>query len=133
MKNINYYKDVGVPYPRKADFSTKFWYRGGKCIAQQVAGRAVEFMLFREPLENLKGCVVETITDEAAYRAAQLKYNTTERAKYEEFKRDLFELHGVTDHPKAERCFQLAWEDGHHAGYDEVVILFDKLVDLIKD
>ena len=49
------------------------------------------------------------------------------------FKADLFAEHGVTDNPKAERCWELAWEYGHPSGLMEVANYFDDLVDLIKE
>jgi hypothetical protein len=49
-----------------------------------------------------------------------------------EFKADLFDEHGVTGHPKANRAFDLAWDRGHSAGYQEVANYFDDLADLLK-
>jgi hypothetical protein len=50
----------------------------------------------------------------------------------EQFKQDLFEEHGVTGNPKAQRCFELAWEHGHAEGKHEVIIYFEDFVELIK-
>lgn len=51
--------------------------------------------------------------------------------KREMFKKDVFENFGVTDNPKAERCFEIAWEDCHSYGFNEVFNKFGELIDLI--
>ena len=50
---------------------------------------------------------------------------------YEQFKVDLKEDLGITDHPKAETLFDLAWEYGHSGGYREVYNYALDLVDLL--
>lgn len=49
------------------------------------------------------------------------------------FKSDLFAENGVTDNPKADRAFAIAWDHGHHSGYSDVAGYFDEIVELIKD
>jgi hypothetical protein len=39
---------------------------------------------------------------------------------------------GVEKNPKVETCWTKAWEEGHSAGYSEIVSCFRNLVDLIK-
>lgn len=51
---------------------------------------------------------------------------------YEEFRRDMFEHYGVTDHPKVETAYRIAWGHGHSAGYSEVNIYFSELLELFK-
>ena len=48
------------------------------------------------------------------------------------FQADLEEEHGVRNHPKADRVFELAWEHGHSSGYEEVVSCYADFVELIK-
>jgi hypothetical protein len=48
------------------------------------------------------------------------------------FKAALFEEYGVTGHPKADKCYSLAWEHGHSAGFSEVANYFSEFVELIK-
>jgi ribonuclease M5 len=81
-----------------------------------------------------------------AYCEEKFKYETTPyqivRAKLNDgfydgesmhlnFQNDLFKQYGVENHPKRERCFGLAWEHGHSAGYTEVLSYFDEFVELI--
>lgn len=39
----------------------------------------------------------------------------------------------TTDHPKAERIFQMAWARGHYAGKEEVALTYRDLMDLLND
>jgi hypothetical protein len=48
------------------------------------------------------------------------------------FKEDLCKAHGVEGNPKADLCFNLAWEHGHAAGLSEVEGYFSEFVELIK-
>lgn len=48
------------------------------------------------------------------------------------FESDLALAYRVSDHPKVGLLFQLAWDEGHSAGFHEVLHHYDKLVGLIK-
>jgi len=48
------------------------------------------------------------------------------------FREDLAEEFGVTDHPKEEQLFNIAWENGHSSGYNEVWGEYSDLVELIN-
>ena len=45
---------------------------------------------------------------------------------------DLFEYHKVMNNPKRDLCFSKAWSMGHAYGYNEVALIFDDIVELIK-
>lgn len=49
------------------------------------------------------------------------------------FKLDLFEVFEVTNHPRAEHLFKLAWEHGHSHGFHEVLLHFEEMVLLIQE
>lgn len=51
----------------------------------------------------------------------------------EDFKTCLLRKHGVSDNPKANQAYALAWEYGHAHGYQEVEVYFSDIVQLIKD
>lgn len=65
--------------------------------------------------------------------ALRRAYREDESRLYDEFKADLFECHGVTNNPKAQRAFEIAWDHGHAGGFSDVETYFSDLVDLIKD
>lgn len=67
-------------------------------------------------------------------KAARAAYrNDIRRLEREVFKADLADAYGVSNHPKADRVFELAWDRGHDAGLGDVLIEYDDLVELIKD
>jgi hypothetical protein len=49
-----------------------------------------------------------------------------------DFRRDLEKAYGLTDHPKADTMWRLAWEEGHSEGYAAVLRWYDDLYDLVK-
>lgn len=127
MKPIDYYTTNPLPRPTKSDYMQVFAYSRGKIIWQ---GPAREFETARRHLD-LKG-PIERLLNEEAYHAAVLAYQAESTRLQREFKHDLLEDHGVTNHPKAELCFKLAWEYGHDSGLKEIANCFDDFVDLIK-
>jgi hypothetical protein len=50
----------------------------------------------------------------------------------EAFRTALFEEYDVTDNPKVEQCYSLAYEHGHGSGHNEIAIFFGDFVELIK-
>lgn len=59
-------------------------------------------------------------------------YSADQRRLEELFKQDLFDEHSVTGNPKAQRCYEIAWEHGHSSGFSEVAGYFSEIVELIK-
>jgi len=51
----------------------------------------------------------------------------------EEFRRDLIAEYGATDHPKANKIFDKAWDMGISGGLQEVEFCFQDLIGLFKD
>ncbi len=72
------------------------------------------------PYESYK---VNPIANEA-YREDQARLN-------KQFRLDLEVEHGVIGNPKAEKLFDIAWEQGHAYGFSEVALHYDQLVVLI--
>jgi hypothetical protein len=70
--------------------------------------------------------------DEAAYEAAREAYRVGRSNIEAEFKRDLFDEHGVTDNVKAEKAYSIANEERSGEGYEKIADYFDTLVVLIK-
>ncbi len=48
------------------------------------------------------------------------------------FKKDLLRAHRVSDNPKAEKAYDIAWDYGHSHGEASVADYFYDLVELIK-
>lgn len=49
-----------------------------------------------------------------------------------EHKAKLAADYGVTNHPKLDALYQLAWDEGHASGFGEVEIYFGRFVELIR-
>lgn len=58
-------------------------------------------------------------------------YKMNDKKLYCDFKRDLLDELGVSNHPKADALFSLAWSYGHSAGYEEVFNYADELSQLL--
>jgi hypothetical protein len=130
LKAFDYYKTVSVPYPARNDFKKVFVYSKGKTIVNGVLRSQISDEDMRD--YQTKGYTIEEDIDKNAHHTEMRKYHEARFALEAEFKRDLFDQHGVTGHPKAERAFQLAWDYGHSSGFQEVANYFDDLADLLK-
>jgi hypothetical protein len=127
MKPYPYYKTVSVPYPSRDEFTNVFVYSKGEVVFQ---GPYSEFK-DRGP-DRFKGMLVEKIVNEDGMKEQRRLYGAEASRLEQEFKADLFEEHGVTENPKANQCFAIAYDMGHHNGHECVANYFDTIVDLIK-
>lgn len=67
----------------------------------------------------------------AAHKNKLLLENENYRKRLDEFRADLANEFGMTGHPKEEKVWELSWEDGHSAGYDEVALYYEKYAELV--
>lgn len=63
---------------------------------------------------------------------SKLAYNKESARLYTEFRKDALEHVGLTDHPKADKAFALAYSNGHAQGYSEVLNLLEDYAELVK-
>lgn len=120
--DFNKYENT-MTYPQKKDFTTAYFYKNGQLIATLQPGEKI--------INELGGCVRENVCDESALKEARIKYRKHENFIYTLFKEDLFKELGISDNPKREKLFELAWERGHSSGYESVYSEANELVDLI--
>lgn len=66
-------------------------------------------------------------TNEAVWTAHR---NETRRLE-DKLKADLEEELGLTNHPKKDVLWRLAWERGHSAGYGEVASYYEEMAELL--
>lgn len=119
------YKNT-MPYPRKEDFTTKYYYKMGELVYTQGPGVAN-----CEIPVSLNGCVSEKCVDDDGYHAARREYAKRSRELHEMFKQHLFDELGISDNPKREKLFSKAWEMGHSSGLSEVYSVAEEIVELI--
>lgn len=65
------------------------------------------------------------------YRAAAALHRNDDARLVEQFRADLIEELGLTEHPKANLLYAKAWEMGHSCGLSEVVNYAEDLVELV--
>lgn len=51
----------------------------------------------------------------------------------EKFKRDALKYVRLTGHPKADKAYALAWQEGHSSGYSEVLSYLLRIAEVLKD
>ena len=76
---------------------------------------------------------IQVVVDEESYKERLKEHNAEKIKLHREFKDDLFADYGVTDNPKKFKCFELAWDNSHSCGLEEVYNYFGDLVQLIQD
>jgi hypothetical protein len=114
----NYYRTPNIELPKKPDY------------AGIVEWLETEFVGTKAQL--LAEIEKEKAIAKAKYDAKMVIYNN-ELLKLEgEFITDLLDHHGVTDNPKAKRCYGIAREFGQDNGFMGVAESFDQIVELIK-
>lgn len=131
MKPFEYYQTTQHTYPDKAQHTTVYAYSKGSL---QWQGTLNEYKkLIEKDYDKLTLWVTETILDKEAYNKQIKDYNNELRALEEEFKQDLFKEFDVENNPKRERCYNLAYEEGHAYGLSTVYAKFEDFVELIKE
>jgi hypothetical protein len=85
---------------------------------------AAEFRRYADEIENWNRLMED-------YREASRQYDENTSKLEGDFKRDALEDVGLTGHPKADKAFQKAWEDGHSDGLYRVHAELEELADLL--
>jgi hypothetical protein len=67
------------------------------------------------------------------YKTDKTRYREIEQKLAATFKADALEVAGLTGHPKADKVYSKAWENGHAYGYSEVLIHLLDLSELVLD
>ncbi len=67
------------------------------------------------------------------HREAVKAYHIEEGRLMDQFRKDAIEEAGLTGHPKADKAFALAWQEGHASGLSDVMTHLYELAELLKD
>lgn len=67
-----------------------------------------------------------------SWRDDKEAYRAEDRRLKEQFRQDLAIEYGVYQHAKEPKLFDLAWSEGHSAGYYEVEAFYSQFVELIN-
>jgi hypothetical protein len=125
MKPYAYYRTTSVSIPLKDDYMTIYYYKKGVMVGIKKQ--------FETDYEPPKGCVEEKVLDEVSYSAHMKHYEEENKRLKDEFRRDLIAEYEMTNHPKANKIFDKAWELGRSSGYKEIEYYFQDLVSIVKD
>jgi flagellar biosynthesis/type III secretory pathway protein FliH len=122
MKPLSYYQTTSVSIPNQDDYMTIYYYRKGVMVGMKRQ--------FDEDFQPPKRCVEEKVLDELSYNAHLNHYYEEQEKLKNEFREDLIAEYHMTNHPKANKIFDKAWELGHSKGYEEVEYYFQDLTEL---
>lgn len=65
-------------------------------------------------------------------KAANEAYRADQAVLYAQFKTDALEYVGLAGHPKADKVWAYAWEEGHSSGYHSVLQVLEEVAELVK-
>jgi len=125
MRPLSFYQTISVSIPKKDDYMTIYYYRRGVMI-----GMKKQFDVDYVPPQD---CVEERVFDEASYNAHMKLYQEENLRLQEEFRKDVIAEYNMTEHPKANKIFNKAWDMSCSLGYVEVINCFSDLVELFQD
>jgi hypothetical protein len=123
MKPISYYQTTSVSIPRQDDYMTIYYYRKGVMVGMKRQ--------FDQDFEPPKNCVEEKVLDEISYNAHMKHYHKERQRLENEFRKDMIAKYELTNHPKADKLFNKAWDMGCSGGLEEVEYYFMDLVELL--
>jgi hypothetical protein len=124
MKPFSYYEQTSVSIPTKDQYMTVYYYQKGVMV-----GMKKQFDINFEPPKN---CVEERVLDEVSYMAHMKHYQEESKRLQNEFRDDLIEKYEMTNHPKAVKLFNKAWDMGCSGGLQDVEYYFQDLIELFK-
>jgi hypothetical protein len=133
MKPFDYYSKPQTVYPNKKDYITFYVYDKGVCICEEKSGPLISSLTISGLKQKYPNAVIQEVLDKEGFKEHKKQYGEETHKLHEEFVNDLFEEFGVSDNPKRDKAFELAWEKGHANGLEEVYNEFYDLVELIKD
>lgn len=67
------------------------------------------------------------------YREAAQAYYAAQAQMRLQFKADVLQEHGLTGHPKADKVYDMAWQEGHADGYGNIERWVEDLAELVLD
>lgn len=77
--------------------------------------------------------MVKYEADMAKYKAQKAEWMKEDNRLREKFKVDALAEVGLTNHPKADKIFQYAWNNEHSSGYSDVYHMLEELAGLFID
>lgn len=138
--------EVQSPAPWRPDFNSYYVYHAGNVIGKNMNAKDLtEFTnkLFRtnyqnvrsavNDLRNTRGYTVEIVEHEEQYKKARQEYKERTASLHDQWKRAVSQEYGIDliDDPIGAIVFDLAWEEYHSDGYNEVYEGINEKIDLV--
>lgn len=111
------------------DYKNKLAYP--ERVKEPAVLRKVARDLTADEAASLPAVRAQYEADKAAYDEARRAYNIETSELTGKLRADLEAENGMTGHPKADKVWSKAWEDGHSAGYGEVANIYLDLAELV--
>ena len=86
-----------------------------------------------ESFQSPNKCVEENVLDQISYDAHLKHYQEENLRLQNEFRRDLIEKYGMTNHPKANEIFDKSWDYGSASSLWDVEDYFVSLMELFSN
>lgn len=135
MKPLDYYREVGTPFPSKSDHTVQYWYKNGAVFARRLPGweapRLAPDFKTVPAAADLNKLATERVVDETVYNQLRAEYQAASAILADEFRADALADSGLTGDPAGDVLFDKAWEDGHAHGHSEVLNELERLVDFL--
>lgn len=125
MKPYDYYQTTSVSIPTRDKYTTIYYYRKGVMVGMKSQ--------FDDDFQPPKNCVEEKVLDEVSYQAHLKHYHEEIKRLQDEFCYDLIDKYNMTAHPKANECFNKAWDFGGGVGLWEVEDYFISIIEIFKE
>lgn len=137
LKSGYYCIDNHLSLPCKEDYKVYYVYKSGKCLASG-AKKDILYIQNTQYTSSIdlaqNGFTTNSELDEVLYKSDTDTYRNKKASLQKEFTDDAIYRAGLTDHPRAYKAFDFAWDIGHGSGYLEVLnYLFDIANVLIGD
>jgi hypothetical protein len=139
MKPFDYYSKPQTSYPSNLDYTTVFVYDKGEVI---WSGAHSEYtsatnLAHKTIMDNHPTAVVQKVFDKDSFTKHRDRHNEESNRLHQEFISDLYAEFGVSDNPKKNKAFNLAWgratANGFQNRYSDIYEYFKDLTELIKD
>lgn len=142
---MDYLACTDLEFPKQENFLLVHVYKGGEVVLK--AATLTELFALCDakldkawrkrgasPVEALQaaGFLVEQFLNMPSFSAARSAYAVEKTRRETEFKRELFRREGLLNNPKAEACYEKAYDMAHLQGLEQVASTFVDLAELIS-
>ncbi len=107
------------PYPDRPSLSPIF----GKTASQLTADEIKSLPSLKEEFEKAK----------VSYKEAMQAWHNEEGRMNALFEADCAAAEGMENHPKRQKLWSKAWEDGHANGYNTILERYESFAEFLRD